>query len=105
VLSPSLFRFYIRDLMRGIVQMRIRCNNGSMISLQCFADDMVLLAPFWQGLQILIDTLFALASEINMSFNICKTVCMVYNPISSCKIVAHKFIPGVHCWWYCSELC
>jgi len=62
-----------------------------MISLLCFADDMVLLALSWQFLQILIYTLFALASEINMSFNTSKTVCMAYNPISSCKIVAHKF--------------
>ena len=45
-----------------------------MINLLCFADDVVLIAPSWDGLQLLIDTLYILADEINMSFNTSKTV-------------------------------
>ena len=51
-----------------------------MINLLCFADDVVLIAPSWDGLQLLIDTLYILADEINMSFNTSKTLCMVFNP-------------------------
>ena len=62
-----------------------------MINLLCFADDMVLIAPSWDGLQLLIDTLYILADEINMSFNTRKTVCMVFNPSVSRKIVSRDF--------------
>ena len=62
-----------------------------MINLLCFADDVVLIAPSWDGLQLLIDTLYILADEINMSFNTSKTVCMVFNPSVSRKIVSRNF--------------
>jgi len=62
-----------------------------MINLLCFADDMVLLAPSWSALQSLIDVLFTSADRINMKFNADKTVCMVFNPTVSRKIVAHNF--------------
>ena len=92
VLSPYLFRFYVRDVIHSITRMRVGCNiGGEMINLLCFADDMVLLAPSWDALQILIDTLYTLAHEINMSFNTNKTVCMVFSPSVSRKVVSHNF--------------
>jgi hypothetical protein len=54
-----------------------------MINLLCFADDMVLLAPSWSGLQILIDKLHKEALAINMTFNVRKTVCMIFKPENS----------------------
>jgi len=58
-----------------------------MINLLCFADDMVLLAPLRSGLQILIDFLFDKlhqeALAINMTFNVSKTVCIIFKPVNS----------------------
>jgi len=53
-----------------------------MINLMCFADDMVLLAPSWSGLQILIDKLHQKALAIYMTFNVSKTVCMIFKPVN-----------------------
>ena len=93
ILSPYLFRFYIRDVIHVITSMRVGCNvGGQMINLLCFADGMVLLSPSWVvGLQLLIDKLHALAIGINMSFSVSKTVCMVFNPLMSSKIVSKNF--------------
>jgi len=92
ILSPYLFRFYVRDIIQAITQMNVGCSvGGCMINLRCFADDMVLLAPCWDGLQLLIDTLYILADEINRSFNTSKTICMVFNPSVSQKIVSRNF--------------
>jgi len=52
---------------------------------------MVLLAPSWHGPQLLIDTLYVLEDETSMSFNTSKTICMVFNPSVSRKIVSHNF--------------
>ena len=67
VLSSYLFRFYVRDIIQAVTRMNVGCIvGGSMINLLCFSDDMVLIAPFWDGLQLLIDTLYILADEINV---------------------------------------
>jgi len=51
ILSPFLFRFYIRDLIARITNMYIGCcYNGMFINLLAFADDMVIFAPSWHGL-------------------------------------------------------
>ena len=79
ILSPYLFRFYVRDIVTVITQMHVGCTvYGHMINLLCFADDMVLLAPSWEGLQLLINKLYDLAVALNMSFNTGKTVCMAF---------------------------
>ena len=73
--------------------MNVGCNiGGDMVNyLLCFADDMVLLAPSWNALQLVIDTLYTLAHEINMSFNTNKTVCIVFNLCVSCKVISRNF--------------
>ena len=92
ILSPFLFRIYIRDLITCITSLRLGCNvAGTMINLLCFADDMVLLAPSWSGLQFLIDKLHQAAIEINMTFNVSKTVCMVFKPANSRYIICDNF--------------
>jgi len=84
VFSPFLFRFYIRDLIRSITSLRLGCNvAGTVINLLCFADDMVLLAPSWSGLQILIAKLHQEALLIDTTFNVSKTVCMIFKPVNS----------------------
>ena len=42
ILSPFLFRFYIRDKVDRITKMNIGCNyGGTMLNLLAYADDMV----------------------------------------------------------------
>jgi len=92
ILSPFLFRFYIRDLIAKVTNLSIGCNYfGFSINLLAYADDMVLLAPSWYGLQFLLNTIEKAADDINMSFNTKKTVCMVFNPCNKRKIVSSSF--------------
>ena len=92
LLSPFLFRFYIRDLIDKVTKLNIGCNYfGTNINLLAYADDMVLLAPSWHGLQNLLNTIENAANDVNMSFNTKKTVCMVFNPCSKHKIVCSSF--------------
>lgn len=92
ILSPFLFRFYIRDLIFSITSMNVGCKLcGINVNLLAYADDLVLLAPSWVALQRLLDAAEAAASKINMTFNTRKTVCMVFNPASRSKRVADSF--------------
>jgi len=85
ILSPYLFRFYIRDL-------NIGCNfAGTNVSLLAYADDLVLLAPSWRALQCLFKAVEVAGININMTFNTRKTVCMVFNPADRNKIVDNSF--------------
>lgn len=45
-----------------------------------YADDFVLCAPTWKGLQCLINILANGIDEINMTCNVRKTVCMIFQP-------------------------
>jgi hypothetical protein len=55
ILSPFLFRFYIRDLVVKITNMKVGCNFGGInVNLLTYADDLVLLAPSWRALQMLL---------------------------------------------------
>jgi hypothetical protein len=92
ILSPFLFRFYIRDLVVKITNMKVGCNFGGInMNLLAYADDLVLLAPSWRALQMLLAAIEVVASEIKMSFNTKKTVCMIFNPSNRGKHVADSF--------------
>ena len=92
LLSPYLFRFYIRDLIDRVTKLNIGCNYfGTSINLLAYADDMVLIAPSWFGLQSLLKVVELSANEINMSFNTNKTVCMIFNPNNRRKVVCTVF--------------
>ncbi len=74
ILSPYLFRLYVRDLINSITSMRVGCNiTGMMVNILCYADDMVLLAPSWLALQTLITVLHVNALDIGMIFNVMTT--------------------------------
>jgi hypothetical protein len=66
-----------------------------MLNVLAYADDIVLLAPSWRGLQCLLDLLTNHASKINMVINTYKSVCMVFFPSNPSKIVAKSF-PQFH---------
>ena len=91
-MSPYLFRFYIRKLIDRVTKLNIGCNYfGTRFNLLAYADDMVLLAPSWFGLQTLLNVVESSANEICMSFNTKKTVCMVFNPTNRQRIICNCF--------------
>ena len=91
-LSPYLFTRYIRDILLCITNSNIGCNiGGCMVNILAYADDLVLLAPSWRALQLLLDKLHNIANHLDMICNSSKTVCMVINPKRRCNIVAHQF--------------
>ena len=51
------------------------CSN-----LLAYADDIVLLAPSWHGLQQLLNIISVAAIEADLCFNTKKTVTMIFNP-------------------------
>ena len=54
----------------GYKKLSCRCNfAGTFVNLLAYADDLVLLAPSWRGMQILLNTVQDAASKIKMSFN------------------------------------
>ena len=92
MLSPFLFRFYIRSLIVSVTNTNIGCFIGeTIINLLAYADDMVLLAPSWRGLQTLLNIVEAAAIDIKMTFNTKKTVCMIFNPSDKRKLVSDNF--------------
>jgi len=92
ILSPFLFRFYIRDLITCITSMNVGCNlSGLNVNLLAYADDLVLLAPSWRAMQCLLNAAQHAAVKINMTFNTRKTVCMVFNPCNRNKCIADSF--------------
>ena len=92
ILSPFLFRVYIRYLIDRVTKLNIDCNYfGTKINLLAYADDTDLLAPPWYGLQYLLKVIESAASDVSMSFNTKKTVCMVFDPCNRRKIVCKSF--------------
>ena len=70
ILSPFLFRFYIRDLILSITSSNIGCNFADInVSLLAYADDLVLLAPSWRALQSLLRAVEVAGISVNMTFN------------------------------------
>ena len=92
ILSPYLFRFYIRSLISKVTGLNIGCNiGGYFVNLLAYADDMVLIAPSWHALQTLLYCVEDAAHEIKMTFNTDKTVCMIFNPYNKRHIIANSF--------------
>ena len=54
-MSPYLFKLYIRDMLKRVADSEIGCNiAGCFRNILAYADDLVLLAPSWRGLQRLL---------------------------------------------------
>jgi len=66
-----------------------------MINVLDYADDLVMLAPTWAGLQYLLHSLDSYSVCLVMSININKTVRMIYKPICRNKILKCEF-PKFH---------
>ena len=92
ILSPYLFRRYIRDLLDKLETSGVGCCiAGMMIHVLAYADDIVLMAPSWTALQHLLFVLENHIENIDLMCNVKKTVCMVFDPRQRSKIVAETF--------------
>jgi len=92
VLSPWLFARYLRDLLSQVVTSRVGCNMGGMfVNILAYADDIVLLAPSWRGLQYLLNIVVQESKAIDMSLNARKSVCIVFTPRDRSKVVMTTF--------------
>ena len=68
-------------MIKSIADTGIGCAiNNKLINILAYADDIVLIAPSWRALQILINVLQSNAKEINMTFNTDKSVAMIFAP-------------------------
>ena len=73
MLSPSLFCRYINDLLLELASTNAGCYVGNLCyNVLSYADDLVLCAPSWVALQLLIDVLFKNFTLIDMICNVQK---------------------------------
>lgn len=92
VLSPYLFSRYIRDLLHDLQSAQLGCNIGGIFTnVLAYADDIVLLAPSWRALQCLLNVFWEGIQTLDMTCNVSKSVCMIFNPRQHVKIVAKTF--------------
>jgi hypothetical protein len=72
--------------------MHIGCNIGGIFyNILAYADDIVLIAPSWSAMQLLINALHDESMSIDMIINVKKTCCMVFHPTDKHKSVSHNF--------------
>ena len=82
----------IRLLLYKICVSKIGCHIGGMaVNVFAYADDVVLLAPSWHGMQDLIALLSECCNCLDLEYNVRKTKCMVVNPISVDKTMRRTF--------------
>ena len=92
VLSPYLFTTYIRDLLREVNNTGIGCFIGDQcINILAYADDLVLIAPSWRALQILLNVVHVNSTLIDLSCNASKTVCMTFTPKNRNRVINTVF--------------
>ena len=76
----------------AILSSKVGCNIGGLfVNILAYADDVVLLAPSWSALQLLINMLADCALTIDMLCNTDKTVCMISPPKDKRKVVMSVF--------------
>jgi hypothetical protein len=80
-LSPYLFSIYIDSVLTKLSECDVGCRiRNKTVNHVAYADDIVLLAPSWRGLQQLMSVLAGGVVEKDLLFNFKKTKCMVFPP-------------------------
>jgi len=80
VLSPYLFARYIRELLGSVRNTGTECFVGDVCMNMAYADVIVVLAPSWHALQMLLNVLHSQSILTDMSCNVNKAVCMMFKP-------------------------
>ena len=79
ILSGHLFNIYINSLLEKIANMKIGCKLGIVKSnIIAYADDIILLAPSADSLQLIMNEALLAASELDLEFNLNKTKVMKF---------------------------
>ena len=82
-LSPTLFSLYINDLANDIKQMHLGIDiDHQQLSLLLYADDIALIAPDAQSLQLMLNKLNEWCSKWRLSVNSNKTRIVHFRPAS-----------------------
>ena len=77
VLSPYLFALYINDIIRGVEEQNVGCTIGfAPICIILYADDILLLAPSVNALQLLLHTCEVELRKLDLYINSAKSVCI-----------------------------
>jgi len=77
--SGILFNFYLDEVIREITELPVGCSlSFSRVNILCYADDIALLAPTAQALQIMMDTLTARLYDLSLKINIEKYCSIVF---------------------------
>ena len=80
IISAYLFNLYIDDILTSISKTQVVCKLGlSLLSVQAFADDMILMSPTSSGLQRLLNVTSRLLDEKGLVLNVQKTNIVVFN--------------------------
>ena len=70
ILSPALFAVYVDDLLVELRKLGIGCQvAGVYMGAVGFCDDLLLLAPTRDGMQVMLDTCHRFASKYNLQFS------------------------------------
>ena len=95
VLSGLFFSLYIDSLIERISKQRIGCRIGLHSSnIIAYADDVVLLAPSFASLQMLMNVAYEAALELKLDFNVTKSKVIVFNPYRKTADVLRTFVLG-----------
>ena len=91
VLSPILFSVYLDDLLQNLADSGVGCHWGHLfVGAVCYADDIVLLAPYPSALRILLNICSSYASTHGLRFNAEKTQLICFHLCQS-----HPVIPTI----------
>ena len=79
ITSGFLFNFYINEMLDTIRNLPVGCNlRCSKINILCYADDIVLLTPTAQALQVMLDCLSHTIRSLSLKINVQKSYHIVF---------------------------
>ena len=80
IISAYLFNLYIDDILTSISKTQVGCKLGlSLLTVQAYADDMILMSPTSSGLQRLLNVTSRLLDEEGLVLNVQETNIVVFN--------------------------
>ena len=79
-------------MIRSVADVGVGCIvGGQFINILAYADNIVVVAPSWRAMQLLLSLLNAQSVTLDLACNTNKTVCMVFTPKSHNKIVSSEY--------------
>jgi len=83
---------YVRGLCSHSIHYGVECKvAGLHLNIMAYADDMVLLSPYWHAMHKRLCILDSRCHDLDMTCNTNKTVCMALKPHYKDRVVANEF--------------